>query len=38
VQDEEKKLSKESLRKASADQKAWQQLCKDFLKGSKDLH
>lgn len=33
---EEIMLAKESLQKARADEKAWQQLCKDFLKGKKD--
>ncbi|KAG0582537.1 hypothetical protein M758_3G066700 [Ceratodon purpureus] len=32
---EEIMLAKESLQKARADQKSWQQLCKDFLKGSR---
>lgn len=34
--EEEKKLAKETLRKACADRQKWQQMCKDFLKGSKN--
>lgn len=36
MQEEEIKKSKETMESAGADQNLWQQICKDFLRGSKN--
>lgn len=35
VQEEEIEKAKETMKSTGADHKIWQQICKDFLRGSK---